>query len=228
KTSLNPNISRAAVDEMLIQHLLTERLIRRIFDNPEFTRRNVIAAEIEKVIDALVSQSFSREEYLRQLDTYYQAIESAAHGLPFADKPTLLNEVYERFFQGYSVKIADTHGIVYTPQPIVDFMCNSVIEVLQTEFGKTLGDEDVVILDPATGTGNFIVNMLRRIAKRDLAHAYKERLFANEVMLLPYYIAALNIEHAYHDRPGTMSHSRAYASSIRWILPRVCRAVFPS
>src|SRR5258708_2329530 len=145
KTALNPNISRPAVDEMLIQHLLTERLIRRIFDNPEFTRRNVIAAEIEKVIDALVSQSFNRDEFLRSLDTFYQAIESAAHGLAFSEKQTLLNEVYERFFQGYSIKIADTHGIVYTPQPIDDFMCNSVIEVLQPEFDKPLRDEDVVI-----------------------------------------------------------------------------------
>jgi len=115
---------------------------------------------------------------------------------------TFSNSIYERFFQGYSVKIADTHGIVYTPQPIVDFMCASVVEVLQTEFGKTLGDPDVVILDPATGTGNFIVNLLRRIPRRDLEHAYKERLFANEIMLLPYYVAALNIEHAHYELTG--------------------------
>jgi very-short-patch-repair endonuclease/type I restriction-modification system DNA methylase subunit len=202
KTSLNPNISTAAVDEMLVQHLLTERLIRRIFDNPEFTNRNVIAVEIEKVITALAKQSFSRDEFLRGLDTFYQAIELAAHGLEFSQKQTLLNEVYERFFQGYSIKIADTHGIVYTPQPIVDFMCASVVEVLQTEFGKTLGDEDVVILDPATGTGNFIVNLLRRADKADLPDMYNKRLYANEIMLLPYYIAALNIEHAYYDLTG--------------------------
>src|SRR5260221_1599843 len=202
KTSLNPNISRAAVDAMLVQQLLTERLIRKIFDNPEFTRRNVIAVEIEKVIDALVSQSFNRDEFLRSLDSFYQAIEAAAHGLEFSQKQTLLNEVYERFFQGYSIKIADTHGIFYTPQPIVDFMCASVVEVLQTEFGKTLGDEDVVILDPATGTGNFVVNMLRRANKADLPDLYQNRLFANEIMLLPYYIAALNVEHAYYDLTG--------------------------
>src|SRR5258708_5194037 len=202
KTALNPNISTAAVEDMLVQHLLTERLIRKIFDNPDFTRRNVIAVEIEKVITALVSQSFDRDDYLRSLDTYYQAIESAAHGLKFSEKQHLLNEVYERFFQGYKPEIADTHGIVYTPQPIVDFMCASVVEVLHTEFGKSLGDPDVVILDPATGTGNFIVNLLRRIPQRDLKHAYQERLFANEIMLLPYYIAALNIEHAYYELTG--------------------------
>ncbi len=113
-----------------------------------------------------------------------------------------MNTVYERFFQGYSVKVADTHGIVYTPQEIVDFMCASVEEVLQSEFGKTLGDEDVHILDPCTGTGNFIVNLLRRIPKRDLPRMYRQQLFANEVMLLPYYIAALNIEHAYYELTG--------------------------
>src|SRR5947209_14356661 len=188
---------------MLVQHLLTERLIRKIFDNPEFTQRNVIAAEVEKVISALVSKSFNRDEFLKRLDRFYRAIEDAAHVLDdFTEKQHFLNTVYERFFQGYSVKVADTHGIVYTPQPIVDFMCASVVEVLQTEFGKSLGDPDVVILDPATGTGNFIVNLLRRVPKRDLEATYRNRLFANEIMLLPYYIAALNIEHAYYDLAG--------------------------
>ncbi len=135
--TLNPNISRAAVDEMLVQHLLTERLIRKIFDNPEFMHRNVIAAEIEKVIDALVSHSFNRDQFLKSLDRFYRAIEDAAHTLEdFAEKQHFLNTVYERFFQGYSVKVADTHGIVYTPQEIVDFMCASVEEVLAKEFNQ--------------------------------------------------------------------------------------------
>ena len=120
----------------------------------------------------------------------------------FAEKQHFLNTVYERFFQGYSVKVADTHGIVYTPQAIVDFMCASVAEVLETEFGKSLGDKDVNILDPCTGTGNFIVNLIRRIPKKDLPRVYRQQLFANEVMLLPYYIAALNIEHAYFELTG--------------------------
>jgi hypothetical protein len=183
QTALNPNIRVEAVDEMLVQHLLTERLFRTIFDNPEFTRRNAIAQEVERVIDALLSQSFNRSDYLKGLDRFYVAIESAARILPdFSEKQHFLNSIYERFFQGYSVKVADTMGIVYTPQPIVDFMCASVAEVLEKEFGKSLSSPDVFIIDPCTGTGNFIVNLLRRISKRDLPRMYREQFFANEVM----------------------------------------------
>jgi predicted helicase len=201
QSALNPNIRREAVDEMLVQHLLTERLFRKIFHDEEFTRRNVIAAEVEKVIAALVSRSFSRDEFLKSLDRFYKAIERAAETIDeFNEKQHFLNTVYERFFQGYSVKVADTHGIVYTPQPIVDFMCASVEEVLKNEFGLALGSPGVTILDPCTGTGNFVVNLLRRVPKKDLPRVYREQLFANEVMLLPYYIAALNIEHAYYEQ----------------------------
>jgi predicted helicase len=204
QTSLNPNLSVAAVDEMLVQHLLTERLFRTVFDNADFIKRNVIAAEVETVIEALVSKSFNRAEFLKALDPFYKAIESTARTIEdFSQKQHFLNSVYERFFQGYSVKLADTHGIVYTPQAIVDFMCASVEEVLRSEFGRRLGGEGVHILDPCTGTGNFLVNLLRRIEPRDLPRAYKSQLFANEVMLLPYYIASQNIEHEYFDLTGT-------------------------
>lgn len=201
--ALNPNIRKEAVDEMLIQHLLTERLIRRVFDVETFVQRNVIAAEIETVIAALSSQHFNRAAFLGSLDHIYRAIEAAADEVEtFAEKQAFLNTVYERFFQGYSVKVADTHGIVYTPQEIVDFMSAAVEEVLMDEFGLHLGDEQVQIIDPATGTGNFIVNLLNRVDVRDLDRFYREQLYANEVMLMPYYIASLNIEHAYYARSG--------------------------
>jgi hypothetical protein len=107
--AIDPNISRETVDEMLVQHLLTERLIRTIFDKAEFTQQNVIAIEVERVISALASKSFSRKDYLKSLDRFYLAIEGAAATLPhFSDKQHFLNTVYERFFQGYSVKQADT------------------------------------------------------------------------------------------------------------------------
>lgn len=206
KNALNPNISREAVDEMLIQHLLTERLMRTVFDNPDFAQRNAIAVEVEKVITALTSRSFSRRDFLGQLDYFYEAIEAAARDLTdFKEKQTFINTVYERFFQGYAVKVADTHGIVYTPQPIVDFMCAAVEEVLRDEFGLGLDDPDVCIIDPCTGTGNFILNLMRRLTERNpaaLPGLYASRMFANEVMLLPYYIASLNIEHAFYEMTG--------------------------
>ncbi|MHB9131984.1 MAG: type ISP restriction/modification enzyme [Armatimonadota bacterium] len=203
RTALDPRITTEQIDEMLVQHLLTERLFRTIFDNQDFTRRNAIAAEIERVIDALTSRAFNRGDFLKALDRFYVAIEDTARSLSdFTEKQHFLNVVYERFFQGFSVKQADTMGIVYTPQEIVDFMCASVDEVLQREFGKSLSTPGVKILDPCVGTGNFIVNILRRINRRDLKKKYAEDLFCNEIMLLPYYIASMNIEHEYFQLSG--------------------------
>jgi predicted helicase len=200
RASLNPDLTEAKVDEMLIQHLLTERLMSRLFNNPEFTHRNVIAAQVEGVINALASSSFSKADFLKRLDPYYKAIEKAGAGLShFTEKQDFLNSVYEQFFQKFSPDIADTHGIVYTPREIVDYMCDSVEQALKNEFGFTLASPEVVILDPATGTGNFIVNLIDRMKPSALAEAYRNRLFANEVMLLPYYVASLNIEHAYYE-----------------------------
>ena len=139
RQSINPNLSEAAVEEMLIQHLLTERIFRTVFSNTDFVRRNVIANEIEKVIDALTSQSFSRRDFLQSLDRFYIAIERTAETInDFSQKQHFLNTVYEQFFQGFSVEVADTHGIVYTPQPIVDFMVKSVEQILKTEFDLSL------------------------------------------------------------------------------------------
>ncbi len=201
RVSLNPELSEHLVDEMLIQHLLTERLMRNLFQNPDFTHRNVIATQIQKVIDALASTSFSTSQFLKKLDPYYKAIEREGANLGhFTEKQDFLNSVYEQFFQKFSPNVADTHGIVYTPREIVDFMCNSIEEALKEHFGHTLASPEVVILDPCTGTGNFIVNLIDRIPGKALREAYQNRLFANEVMLLPYYVASLNIEHAYYER----------------------------
>ena len=154
------------------QHLLTERLIRRVFDQENFVRRNVIAAEVEKVIDALTGQHFNRRDFLGSLDRFYLAIEKAAGSLAdFSDKQGFINTVYERFFQGFSVRVADTHGIVYTPQEVVEFMVAATDELLQREFGKKLGDEGVCVIDPCTGTGNFVVQLLRRVARENRQRA---------------------------------------------------------
>ena len=203
RQSLNPNLSEAAVEEMLIQHLLTERIFRTVFSNPDFIHRNVIAREIEIVIKALMSESFSRDDFLQSLDRFYVAIErNAARITDFSEKQGFLNAVYEQFFQGFSVKVADTHGIVYTPQPIVDFMVKSVEHILTTEFNRSLSDSGVNIIDPFVGTGNFIVRIMQEIRKSALEHKYTGELHCNEVMLLPYYIASMNIEHQFYEMTG--------------------------
>ena len=203
RESINPDLKDEAVEEMLVQHLLTERVFRRIFDNSEFTRRNVIAAEIEKVIASLTKRHFSRDTFLRDLDPYYKAIEETAATIEdYTDKQKFLNKVYEEFFRAINPAQADTHGIVYTPQPIVDFMVRSVEEVLKAEFDSSLSDKGVHILDPFVGTGNFMTRVMKEIRTSSLTYKYKEELHCNEIMLLPYYIASMNIEHAYLDRVG--------------------------
>ena len=202
QASINPNLSVAAIEEMLIQHLLTERIFATVFRNRDFTRRNIIAREIEKVIDVLTEHALNRDQFLRILDPFYVAIEQTAATITdFSQKQGFLNTVYEQFFQGFSVKVADTHGIVYTPQPIVDFMVKSVEHILQTEFDRSLSDTGVHIIDPFVGTGNFIVRIMQELDPISLERKYTAdppELQCNEVMLLPYYIANLNIEQQFY------------------------------
>ena len=202
QASINPNLSITAVEEMLIQHLLTERIFRTVFDNPDFTRRNIIAREIETVIDVLTERTLNRSEFLRPLESFYTAIEKTAVTITdFSQKQGFLNAVYEQFFQGFSIKVADTHGIVYTPQPIVDFMVKSVEHILRTEFNRSLSDSGVNIIDPFVGTGNFIVRIMQELDPISLERKYTAdppELQCNEVMLLPYYIASLNIEQQFY------------------------------
>ena len=221
RESVNPNVAVEAVEEMLVQHLLTERVIRSVFNNRDFARRNAIARDIEEVIDALTGRHFSREDFIGQLDRFYVAIEEAADGIKdFSAKQTLLNTVYEQFFQGFSDRVADTHGIVYTPQPLVDWMVRSVDVLLGRHFTdasgapQSLAASGVHVLDPFVGTGNFLVRVMDQIPAPDLPAKYgasgagggaagaRGELHANEVMLLPYYVASLNVEHAFLEKTG--------------------------
>ncbi|MEO7724315.1 MAG: type ISP restriction/modification enzyme [Chthoniobacterales bacterium] len=203
RTSINPTLSEAAVEEMLVQHLLTWRIFKGVFGIGDFMQKNVIAQEIEKLV--LTIRAFSREDFLKTLNPFYNALEEAAKTITeFSEKQKFLNTVYERFFQGFAVRQADTLGIVYTPQPIVDFMVDSVDHLLRTEFAKEsgLGSREVHMLDGFTGTGNFIVNLMRTIPPSMLEHKYAHELHCNEVMLLPYYVASMNIEHEYFETIG--------------------------
>ena len=204
RTSINPDLSQDAVEEMLIQHILTERIFRTVFNRSDFTSRNIIAIEIEKVSAALMRHAMSRDVFLEPLDRFYVAIEQAATLCrDFSQKQHFLNTFYEKFFQGFSEDVADTHGIVYTPQPIVDFMVKSVTHILKTEFDRSLSDGGVHIIDPFVGTGNFIVRLMQDIQGAVLEEKYRHELHCNEVMLLPYYIASLNIEQEFFQRTET-------------------------
>ena len=204
KTAINPELSQEAVEEMLTQHILTERIFRTVFERSDFTRRNIIAREIENVSDVLMRHAMSRDAFLEPLDRFYVAIEQAATLCKdFSQKQHFFNTFYEKFFQGFSEDVADTHGIVYTPQPIVDFMVKSVAHILETEFGRSLSDRGVHIIDPFVGTGNFIVRLMQDIQGTALEEKYRHELHCNEVMLLPYYIASLNIEQEFFQRTGT-------------------------
>ena len=203
RDAINPNLAEAEVERMLAQHLLTERIFRTVFDNLDFTRRNVIASEIEKVIDVLTREALNRSQFFSELKPFYEAVENTARTLTdYSQKQDFLNTLYQRFFQDFSVKDADRHGVVYTPQPIVDFMVNSVQHLLRTHFGKSLADTGVHIIDPFVGTGNFIVRLMQDIPGIALDKKYRDELHCNEVMLLPYYIATMNIEHAYYEKMG--------------------------
>ena len=137
QSALNPNIKAEAVKEMLVQHLLTERLFKHVFQNDEWFAHNIIAREIDAVIHALTSSKWNRADFLKSLDPFFKPIEDRARTLPdYSEKQAFRGALYERFFQGYSLETADTMGIVTTPQPIVDWMCASVERTLQTQGAK--------------------------------------------------------------------------------------------
>ncbi len=201
--SFHSDVKESDIDDMLIQHLLTERIFRKVFDNPDFVTKNVIAVQLEKIISILTQSAFSRSEFFREIDFFYKTIEEESSKIDSdSEKQSFLNNIYELFFQSYSKKNADKNGIVYTPQSIVRFMVKFTNSLLQQEFGKTLSDEGVTIIDPCTGTGNFVVEILKNIHPLKLTKKYETEIFCNEIMLLPYYVASVNIEYYYYKQTG--------------------------
>jgi len=201
--SFHTDIKEDDVEDMLIQHLLTERIFRKIFDNPDFVNKNVIAVQLEKLITILTQSVFTRNEFFKDIDFFYITIESEAAKIDSdSEKQSFLNNVYELFFQSYSKRNSDTKGIVYTPQAIVKFMVKFTNSLLQKECDKNLSDKGVTIIDPCVGTGNFILEILKNLHPLQLTQKYENEVFCNELMLLPYYIASVNIEYFYYKQTG--------------------------
>jgi predicted helicase len=194
--AINPNLTDADVREMLIQHILTEDIFSKVFGEDDFHRQNNVAKELYRLEGTFFTGDLKKRT-LRGLDTYYAAICSAAALIgSHHEKQAFLKIIYENFYKIYNVKAADRLGVIYTPNEIVRFMIESADWLCEKQFGKNLIDKDVEILDPATGTGTFICEMLEhfRGQKTKLKYKYQEELHANEVAILPYYVANLNIE----------------------------------
>jgi predicted helicase len=202
KAEINPEFTLADVREMMIQHILTSDIFNKIFDDADFHRHNTIAAELEKLINTLFDYS-ERRNLLASIEHYYDTINATAAGIAdHHEKQKFLKILYENFYKVYNPKAADRLGVVYTPNEIVKFMIESTDYLLHKHFGKTLADKNVEILDPATGTGTFVCDIIEHIPKAQLIDKYKNELHANDVAILPYYIANLNIEFTFKQKMG--------------------------
>lgn len=204
REAINPAVTEEDVQEMLIQHVLTEDIFAKVFNNPDFHRKNNVAAALYELEEKLFGYG-EKQRLLVALRPYYVGIETTASVIEsHSEKQGFLKGLYENFYKVYNPLAADRLGVVYTPGEIVRFMIRSADWLCHKHFGKGLDDRGVEILDPATGTGTFIVELLEHFrGNRDkLAYKYKEELHANEVAILPYYVANLNIEATYQAITG--------------------------
>ncbi|OGJ67513.1 DNA methyltransferase [Candidatus Peribacteria bacterium RIFCSPLOWO2_01_FULL_54_110] len=201
--AIDPSISTEDTREMIIQHILTEEIFLTIFGESHFHRENNVARELMRVVDTFFNRT-EREHLLSRIGNYYNAIKAAAAEISNnREKQQFLKIIYEHFYKAYNPKSADTLGIVYTPGEIVHFMTSGANTLLHRHFGKLLGDENVEILDPATGTGTFIAEIIEHLDSAVLPRKYREEIHCNEIEILPYYIANLNIEFTYKQKMGT-------------------------
>jgi predicted helicase len=196
--NLNESITADEAVEMLAQHLITRPLFEALFAGYDFAANNPVARTMELMLASLDEHSLEAEQ--QSLDRFYASVRRRVEGVRDAEgKQRVIVELYDNFFATAFRRTVDRLGIVYTPIEIVDFILNSADQVLREEFGQGLTDEGVHILDGFTGTGTFIVRLLQSglIEPHDLARKYANELHANEILLLAYYIAAVNIETTY-------------------------------
>src|SRR5690625_4495131 len=201
--NLNPSINEDQAVEMLAQHIITRPVFEVLYEGYSFENKNAVSAAMQRMLDALEGESVAAES--DTLQKFYESVRKRAEGIDNAEgKQRIIIELYDKFFKTAFPKMVEQLGIVYTPVEVVDFIIHSVNDVLKQEFGRTISDENVHILDPFTGTGTFMTRLLQSglIGSKDLPRKYRHELHANEIVLLAYYIAAVNIENAYHDQMG--------------------------
>ena len=201
--NINPSISKEEAVEMLSQHIITKPVFEALFEDYSFVKNNSISVSMQNMLDLLESHAIEKDT--RILHKFYESVKMRASGIDNAEgKQKIIIELYDKFFKTAFPKMVERLGIVYTPVEVVDFIIHSVNDILKQEFGRSLTDENVHILDPFVGTGTFITRLLQSglIKDKDLQRKYTQELHANEIVLLAYYIAAVNIENVYHDLLG--------------------------
>ena len=198
--NINPSITLQEAIEMLSQHIITKPVFEALFEGYSFVKNNPISIAMESMTNLLEAQSLEKDT--ETLQKFYESVKKRAAGIDNAEgKQRIIIELYDKFFKTAFPKMVAQLGIVYTPIECVDFIIHSVNDILQKEFGRSISDENVHLLDPFTGTGTFITRLFQSglIPEKDLERKYKHEIHANEIVLLAYYIATVNIENAFHD-----------------------------
>jgi len=205
--NINPSISQVEAVEMLSQHIITRPVFEALFEKYSFVKNNPISVSMQTMLDLLEAQSFEKDT--ETLQKFYESVKMRASDIDNAEgKQRIIIELYDKFFKTAFPKMVEMLGIVYTPVELVDFIIHSVSYILEKEFSRSLSDENVHILDPFNGTGTFVTRLLQSglISKKDLPRKYQHEIHANEIVLLAYYIASVNIENAYHDVMGAKDY----------------------
>ena len=203
QSNINSSISDKEAIEMLAQHMITKPVFEALFEGYSFADNNAISSAMQKMVRLLEEGAIEKDT--KTLNKFYESVRMRAAGIDNAEgKQRIIIELYDKFFKTAFPKMVEQLGIVYTPVEVVDFIIHSVNDVLQQEFGQSISDENVHVLDPFTGTGTFITRLIQSglIKKKDLSRKYERELHANEIVLLAYYIADVNIENAYHEVMG--------------------------
>ena len=207
RANINPSISKQEAIEMLSQHIITKPVFEALFEGYSFVKNNPISLSMQKMMDLLEEQAIEKDT--ETLEKFYASVKTRAQGIDNAEgKQKIIIELYDKFFKSAFPKMVEKLGIVYTPVEVVDFILHSVNDILKLEFGRKLTEENINLIDPFTGTGTFITRLLQSglIKKEDLQRKYTKEIFANEIVLLAYYIAAINIENTYHDLMNNESY----------------------
>ena len=215
KETINTSITREDAIEMMAQHILTRPVFEALFENYNFASGNPVAMALDNLRKDF--GEYGLEDETRDLGGFYDSVRMRARGIDNSEgRQKVLVELYEKFFANALKKDAERLGIVYTPVEVVDFILHSADEVLREEFGRSLSDEGVHLLDPFAGAGVFLSRLLQSdlIHDGDLERKFREELHANEIVLLAYYIVAVNIEEAYRGRRGEDSEYEPFSGIV--------------